>query len=172
MARNPATSRSRTPIPPHPQADLGFASLNPCFPLSRPKPNSENRASSAPVKPFRNSNLHFSNSEPIELRHPASAPTSRHSPVAIHQLLLETPNRVETHVSHRKQTTGHASTRDASLLLTSAGKAESGRSAGGAIHRARTPTKPSRVNWPCPLRFLIGTRIRIESGLSHCISAT
>ncbi len=41
-----------------------------------------------------------------------SAVTTHYPPRTAHPLLPETPNRVETHVSHRKQTAGCPSTRD------------------------------------------------------------
>lgn len=73
-----------------------------------PNPNSEKDASSTRLKPQRISNLHFSNSEPIG-RRAKSVPANEHSPLATREPLIGTRERLETHVSNRKQTAGHAS---------------------------------------------------------------
>jgi hypothetical protein len=100
------------------------------------KPNSENAASSARFNSRRLIDLHFSNSEssstrregpisPAPTGHQSPFPGSDHEPgyrCALlarcrntnHLVLPDTPNRVETHVTHRKQTPEHCSTRDTS----------------------------------------------------------
>jgi hypothetical protein len=139
-----------------------LASLNPCFPASPglPKPNSENRSSSAPVKSSRVSNLLFSNSEPIELRHGRPAFTNHHSPVTTHHALPETAKRVEAHVNHRKQSAGYPSTRDSSRHEL-------------APYFRRLSARRQRNFLPCtaPQTFpalgrLIGTRERLETRVS------
>jgi hypothetical protein len=92
-------------------------------------PNSENAASSARSYSQRISHLNFSNSEsrglldhPIHRRLSLTIHESRFTHRGLpasgrltsHAVLPETVERVETHVSHRKQKTGYSSTRDSS----------------------------------------------------------
>lgn len=72
-------------------------------------PNSENASSSAQLKPLRISNFHFSNSEL-----PAARASNLEPPTSNVQNLPDTPERVETDVSHRKQRVAYRSTRHSS----------------------------------------------------------
>ncbi len=85
-----------------------------------------------------------------------SAVTTYYSPRATHRLLPETPNRVETHVSHRKQTIGYPSTRDSSRLEFapfSTGNLE--------------PWSSNLQLLPSNFENLIGTRERLETRVSY-----
>ncbi len=97
-------------------------SLRSCFTaFQRPNPNSENAPNSAQANSGPISNFHFSNSE---LRVPGRVPADRvsiftrhESRVTTHSILIGTPERLEIHVSRRKQSAGHPSNRYTSRRL-------------------------------------------------------
>ena len=81
-----------------------LASLFPNLPAChRANPNSEKASSSAQPKSLQNKNFHFSNSEPVAHK--------LGSPISTFQNLPDTPCRVESLVSYRKQKMATCSTR-------------------------------------------------------------
>jgi hypothetical protein len=154
-ANRRASSNSLLPRCPHP------ASLPPPLPclgaLANSSPamnsNSENASSRAAIKLPRISNFRFSNSELLAACCATLALHQSLLRLTTHQPLPETANRVEIHVSHRKQTVAHASTRHSS-------------------HQSfRAPSLPRKhVGGPHHLPItavLIDTRERLETGVSY-----
>ncbi len=134
MTSNPATPRSRAPIPLHPQAASVLDSLNPRFPASRArakyslllhphapaKGGTANQPRTLKAKYIRikgrNVAVHLlfqllpPNVGPGGAARKAYADSTQHSPITTHHLPPATRDteRVETSASHRKQSIGTA----------------------------------------------------------------